>query len=248
MVFTEEYEVTFEDCSRSSEMTLESILRIAENAASHHSDRADDNVFVSSLNDGIAWVLVEWNVNIIKMPKYREKLNVSTWSRHSENIRSVKREFLICDTDGNHCIEILTKFMLIDRNTGIPLRITSDTVARYKPEDRAVFDESSLKLIKEPEVFDSETTIQLRRIDIDFNDHVHNLNYLMFAMEALPEEVYKNAQYSFMRIIYRRAMTAKDAAAVCKYAKVGNDHTVCIYSKADDVLKCIIVLTEKINP
>ncbi len=245
MVYTEEYEVTFEDCGKSSEMTLESILRVAENAASRHSDRADDNVISSSMNDGIAWVLVEWNVRLVRIPKYCEKLTVSTWSKGSENIRSVKREFLICDSNGSHCVEILTKFMLIDRKTGVPIRITQEIVEKYKPEDRTVFDESSLKIIKEPSEFENEIVIPLRRSDIDFNEHVHNLNYLVFAQEALPDDVYKNAQYSFMRIIYRRAMTAKDVAAVCKYAKAGDTHTVCIYSQADNVLKCIVAFTEK---
>lgn len=245
MVYTEEYEVTFEDCALTSKMTLESILKVAENAASKHSDKADDNVFDSSLNDGIAWVLVEWNLNILKTPKYRDKVTVSTWSRQSDNARSVKREFLISDNMGEHCVEILTKFMLIDRKNGLPLRITDEVIGRYKPEDKVVFDESSLNLIKEPACFENEITIPLRRTDIDFNEHVHNLNYLIFAQEALPEDIYKNAEYSFLRIIYRRAMTADDVAAVCRYSREGKEHTVCIYSQKDNALKCIIVFTEK---
>ncbi|MBQ2661187.1 MAG: hypothetical protein IJF80_00865 [Clostridia bacterium] len=245
MIYTRDYEVAFEDCENSMKMSLKGILRAIENVASLHSDRANDNVIDSSVNNGITWVIVEWNMKLLRVPDYCEKVTVSTWSYMADNTRSVKRGALICDRDGKHLVEVLIKFMLIDRKTGLPLRITEDIIEKYKPEDKSVYDETTLGIVHEPKEFEREVILPLRRSDIDFNEHVHNLNYLDFALEALPEDVYKKNNYSNMRIIYRRAMKLSDVAAVCKYSRDDKKHTVCMYSKESGALMCIVVLNER---
>ena len=245
MIYTRDYEVAFEDCEHSMKMSPKGVLRAVERVASLHSDRVDDNVIDSSVNNGITWVIVEWNVKILRVPDYCEKVTVSTWSYCADNTRSVKRGALICDSQGNHLVEVLIKFMLIDRKTGLPLRITQEIIEKYKPEDKSVYDESNLGIVHEPKEFEREIVLPLRRSDIDFNEHVHNLNYLDFALEALPEEIYKRDDYSNMRIIYRRAMKSSDIAAVCKYAHDGKRHTVCIYSGETGSLMCIVVFDER---
>ena len=51
------------------------------------------------------------------------------------------------------------------------------------------------KKLKEPTAFSNEYTYTTQRRDIDVNKHMHNLNYLDLAYEALPEEVYFNQEF-----------------------------------------------------
>ena len=70
--------------------------------------------------------------------------------------------------------------------------------------------EEELPRMQEPESFSSEHTIQLRRSDIDYNGHVHNTRYLDFAMEALPEEYYRQDGCKSFRINYRNPVMLSD--------------------------------------
>ncbi|MBQ9832298.1 MAG: hypothetical protein IJO48_01050 [Clostridia bacterium] len=243
MIHRENYTVAFEDCGKSDEASVIAILRMAENAASRNSDDAGDSVISTSLSSGIAWVMVEWNAKFVRLPKYGEKLSISTWSRWPENTRSVRREYLICAENGEHCVELSSKFMLLDLKSGSIVQLNEEFMKKYDPEDCYAFDISMLGLLREPKQYESETRLTLRRSDIDFNAHVHNLNYLNFALEALPEAVYDKADYDSLRIIFRKALKADDDV-VCRYASNGDEHTVGIYG-GDDVLRCIVQLKSK---
>ena len=47
-----------------------------------------------------------------------------------------------------------------------------------------------LNLPNESEKVKNSLVYKIRRFDLDLNKHVHNLNYLDYAYEVLPEEVY----------------------------------------------------------
>ena len=58
--------------------------------------------------------------------------------------------------------------------------------------------------LKEPETIDREIRYKVQRRDIDINKHVHNLYYLDFAYEALPEEIYENCEFNNIEIMYKK--------------------------------------------
>ena len=80
MEFKEQFTMQLKDIGKDNFIKNRSILEIFENIATHHSDMAGYGP-----NDvrktGITWVLLDWKVQVIKRPKYGEKLNVSTGIR-----------------------------------------------------------------------------------------------------------------------------------------------------------------------
>ena len=44
---------------------------------------------------------------------------------------------------------------------------------------------------------------RIRRFDLDNNKHVHNLNYINFAYELLPEEIYDKKEYVNLAIDFK---------------------------------------------
>ncbi|MBP5451989.1 MAG: hypothetical protein J6Y16_07115, partial [Treponema sp.] len=68
----------------------------------------------------------------------------------------------------------------------------------------------------------------------DFNDHVHNLTYLDYALEGLPEEVFNKRDFKKLRISYKLAVKAGEEI-VCKYAQTEGRHICCIYGKDGDL-------------
>ena len=94
----------------------------------------------------------------------------------------------------------------------------------------------------EPNEYQFETEYTVRRADIDVNNHMHNLNYIELANEALPEEVYKGALFNDVRIAYKKEIKLGDTVK-CKYAIQDDKHIVVVKSNDESVVHAIIEMS-----
>ena len=72
-------------------------------------------------------------------------------------------------------------------------------------------------------------------------NHVHNIYYLDFAYEALPEKIYRNDECNNIEIMYKKQIKLGDRI-ICKYCKEENSHIISIKSEDDKILHAIIKL------
>ena len=238
-----EYNPLLEDFAADGTLQLPSILKILENSGNKHSDLAGDNILKGS-SSGIAWILTDWLLDISSYPKYGDKLLARTWSETVKQPLACMRDFeLFCN--GERCVRGLTKWVLVDLKSGRPLRVSPELIEKYQPEDKAVFEDSKMPKIAIPDSssFTSETKITLRRSDIDFNGHVHNLTYLDFALEALPAAIYSEKRTAFrnVRIAYKTGVKAGEEI-ICRYAECDGKHVICIFG-SDEKLRTQIELS-----
>ena len=83
MVFNHTYRIGLEDCGKENEATNKAILTILEDIAGLHS--ATVGLGLNEINKtGCAWVILKWQVQIIKRPEYNDELNV-----FDENMRAI---------------------------------------------------------------------------------------------------------------------------------------------------------------
>ena len=232
MIVDFDYTPILEDYNSDGSLQLGAILKILENSGNKHSDLAGDNILKGS-NNGIAWIMTDWLLEILSYPKYGESLRARTWSETVRQPLACMRDFeLYCN--GQVVVKGLTKWVLVDLKAGRPLRVSPELIAKYQPEEKFVFGDLKMPKIMQPaaDAFTRETKITLRRSDIDFNNHVHNLTYLDFAMEALPAEVYEKKQASFknVRISYKTGVKAGENI-VCRYTEQEGKHLICIFGE-----------------
>lgn len=93
-----------------------------------------------------------------------------------------------------------------------------------------------------PEEYQFETEYIVRKSDIDVNNHMHNLNYLDLANEALPEEVYKEGKLNNVRITYKKEIKLGEIVK-CKYSFIDGKHFVTVKSQDESVLHALIELS-----
>lgn len=226
------YDPVIEDFDKNGKLKIGTILKILENSGSRHSEKAGDSI-LGGAQKKIAWVLTDWKIEIKKYPEYSEKIKAKTWSQTVNQIFNVSRDFELYSND-NLCATGTTRWVLLDLATGRPLKIENSLIEKYEPEDKSVFPETKLPKIPVPENFESETKIQIRRTDIDFNDHVHNLTYIDYALEALPESLYEKQNFSGLRITYRKPVKAGESI-VARYACDEVKNIVCIFDSNNDL-------------
>ena len=230
MIFSTDFSPLLEDFDKSERLTMAAILKYFENAGSRHSDAAGDSAIKVSETLGVAWVLTDWKVCVKEFPRYGQKIKVETWSEGLVSPFGTSRNYYLY-ADGNLAVEGTSKWVRFDIRAGRPIKVEADLLDRYGPEPgKKVFGGEKLAKISLPEAFDAETKIQLRRSDFDFNNHVHNLNYYDFALEALPA---KAAAFKNARISYKTALKEGDNA-VAKYAAVDGKSVVAIYAAGTD--------------
>lgn len=118
MFFNEAIKPRISELNENGRLSYEAILSILETVGSHHSDCANDNVVAGS-NLGIAWLLVDWRVSILRHPTYDDTLKLTTWVRGKANAVSVYRDFAVNDDNGQEMLRAEAKFCLVDIKTGM---------------------------------------------------------------------------------------------------------------------------------
>lgn len=234
MIYTENVKIPLKDINNDLTITDRGILEIFENVSSHHSDMIGYGV-TSRNENGFTWILMDWNVKVLKRPKYGENIWVSTWARYINGELKkayTYRDFEAINESGEVCIIATSKWVVINTETRRIIHIDENIMRAYGLEDKSVFEEQELEKLKEPKEFIFESEYIVKRSDVDFVSHVHNLYYIDLAYNALPENVYNLKPFSQVRIAYKKEIKLGDKIK-CKYTKQNEMHIVCIFDEQD---------------
>lgn len=217
MIYNNEYVIGIEQTGVNNLITNKGILSIMEDIASLHSAEVGYGLLdIEKIRRG--WILLDWQIKVIKRPKYNEKLSVSTWSRGFERACAY-RDYEFKNADGEVIIIGTSRWILFDIDKRRPIRLTEDITSLYDSETTLnVFGEDIKDIGFDESMVADVQGLQYRvmRRDIDINNHMHNINYLEVALEALPENVYEKMHFENLRIQYKREIKYGDTVE-CRY-------------------------------
>ena len=238
MIYKEKFKIGLKDVWAKDEVSNIAILEYLEDIAAHHSDSVGIGINTTE-ETHLNWLLLDWELEVLKRPRYGQVLDIHTWSRGIEKFYAF-RDFEIYDEENNLCAIATSKWLLVDSKTEKIARVEPEIADRYQSEvGKCVFQEEKIKKIKEPEEYISEMTYTTRRRDIDVIGHMHNLYYLYLAYETLPENEYNKRPFNHVRIQYKNQIKLGETAK-CKYAKENGENIVVIKSEDDKTLHAII--------
>ena len=215
MKFERSYRIGVEDIGFENLATNKTILEIMEDIASVHSASVGLGVKEIQENNA-AWALIDWKVQVIRRPDYDEEVRAVTWSRKSDRLLAY-RDFKLFDKEDNLIAIGSSRWIYMNLEKRRPMKITSDIMDRYESEDDSVFDEEITKIdISNLENLKEITSLnyKLRRRDMDYNGHMHNISYIDIANEVLPEELYFNKHFSHIRVEYKKEILKDDDVIV----------------------------------
>ena len=238
MIYKEKFKIGLKDVWAKDEVSNIAILEYLEDIAAYHSDSVGIGINTTE-ETHLNWLLLDWELEVLKRPKYGQVLDIHTWSRGIEKFYAF-RDFEVYDEENNLCAIATSKWLLVDSKTGKIARVEQKMADRYQSEkEKEVFQDKKIEKIKEPEKFESETMYTARRRDIDVIGHMHNLYYLYLAYEALPEEEYVKRPFNHIRIQYKNQIKLGETVK-CKYTKENEENIVVIKSEDDKTLHAII--------
>lgn len=185
-----------------------------------------DNYLVEN---NLSWVIIRYNIKIIKHPKYMDKIKICTFPLYNRKLYAY-RKFEAFDENGELISEVDSAWMLIDRNNHKVLKMTDKMIEAYKYKEennnRIEFDN-----IKSPKDFDLEKKFSVRYSDIDGNIHVNNTVYVSWAIETMPKETLINYEAKNIELLFKKESRLNDIVTVrCKLNNVDENieaiHTI----------------------
>lgn len=211
MRYRETVKPRLSDIDVSGNISYEAILKLFEDTGTHHSDSANDRIISREAGD-LAWILIEWHVELKRRISKREMLNIETWISGRIPSMYFFRNFIMTDASGKEVARAQTKLVLVDISTMKILKLTEGLFRSFDPEEPSAFE--TLVKIREKESYENTVPLTVRTDDLDFNSHVHNTRYLSLVLNALPVSQYEELDISSFRYVCKTALDGRRSAEV----------------------------------
>ncbi len=235
-LFERNFHVEICDIDTKNELTNYGILRMMQEIAAAHSDNS--GISINHLDKmPYTWLLLNWKLKVFKRPAWNSSLIVKTWPSSSDKLYAY-RDFEILTENNELVAQATSKWVLINVNTFNIEKTSQEILDIYKPSYTSIFEEKISKL-KEPADHDFIKYYTITRNDLDVNGHANNLSYIKIVNNILPEDLYKNADFRDVEVMYKKECKLNDEVA-CVYSHKGDTHTVAIKSKDLSTLHCIV--------
>ena len=241
MIIEKKYRVDVANVNTSNLLSNSGILRLFENIACLHSDMAGYGMNQIEKTH-LTWVLLNWKVHVIKRVPYGSIVNIKTWAR-TANVFFTLRDFEMYDEKNNLICTASSKWTLINTDLNSITRITDAVISCYEPEEKSVFGENDIVKLKKPEILGNpDFTFTVLRKDIDVNQHMHNIYYLDYAYEALPEEIYTKPEGNDFEIMYKSGAKLCNTVSCFYLSQENNEHFIVMQGSDKKQLHAIVKL------
>ena len=184
MIFEAKNKVQLVNLNTNLELSNRSIIAFFEEAGNQVSE--SENIGLSSIKTTKkSWIVLNMKLEVIKRPKYNEEVIIKTW------IRDISRAFCFRDyelysTNNELLAKATAKWIYYDLEKGRIVNLKEISHTTNIDETRKV----EIQISEKEKVESIKNSFEYKVIskDIDFNNHMHNLEYFSLAEEAIKYE------------------------------------------------------------
>ena len=226
-MYSLKYKVTTSTCDSEGRLKLYSALQMMQDCSEMWID-SEPGVKEYFVAQNMAQLLASRQVEIIRVPEYKEELTVTT-SVYGMKPMFGFRNTYIYDAEGKPCYKTWSMGAFVDKVNGKLKRVDDATIASMTLEPRLEMNYGDRRIILPREGGETQEPYKVLRADIDYNKHMNNANYVRIAMELLPEDF----EVKCLRVEYRVAAKLGDVLAPVVYNVEGR--FIVAISVGDDV-------------
>lgn len=227
--FEREYHIRSYECDKSGQLRLVTLMNILQDMADSHASKLGLG-YDFCVHNGYAWFGSNYHIKIERLPQCHEQIRIQTWPAEKKKL-GVIRDFAIFDQD-NHCIiRASSLWILIDFARKRPIAIEK-AIPDYHPlEERSLA--TDFQKLPPIETVHHTKVFQARYDDIDFNNHVNNAIYPLWAVETSSPEFHDSHFPAEIEIFYKKECHLDEMVEVL----VQETNQACLYlikSRTDD--------------
>ena len=180
-----QHSVTSYECAADHLLKPASFMQYCQEAAETHAS-ANNIGYEWSISNNLIWVEVQGDFEFVRRPEWKETINIRSNTGKASALQA-RRFVELSDKDGNVLARADLLWVLIDVNTRRPMPFKRINTHVNIPEECPALISTSLEIATE--FTHTETTDFLApRRDVDFNGHINNSAYLIWALDTLPAE------------------------------------------------------------
>lgn len=219
LTYTQKFIVCRTDGDHLGNVKLGSLLRYAQQVATAHAEAVGltDEVYRETHT---AYVLAKLALHVVRLPRVDEELTVVTQPERCKRAVN-KRITRFYDADGAEVAVMDSRWVLIDTEKRIILRKHPEQFADLWAEDIPF--ELPIKLPRiaadDCENLGEQTAVYSR---CDMNGHLNNTRYADIICDAVPWEVWDNAQIRDFTISYHREVPRGESFTLRRAALEGD--------------------------
>lgn len=203
MMYSFDSRVRYSEVNQDRELTLESLIDYFQDCSTFQSEECGCG-FDSLEPRNLAWMILSWQVQILRRPVLGERISVQTWAYAFKAFYGY-RNYALADSGGNYLAKANSVWVLMDTLTGHPGKADQGLVSGYGLEPRLPMPEFPRK-IRMPEGGIRMEGFPVTRNQLDTNHHVNNGQYIQMAEAYLPE----GFEPGFLRVEYRKQARLHD--------------------------------------
>ena len=241
MKIEQTYKIGLREVGMRNELTNYGILAFLEDIATYHSGLVGYGVEDVEKNNG-AFLILDWNLEVYKRLKFNDIIKVRTYALPVEKPTfHCYRNFDVYDEKNEIIAKAISKWLFYNFEKRKIIKLDSEMMQGYNPEGNLTETEKKITKLVEPENYEKNIEYQVRRSDIDVNNHVNNLVYLKIANEILPDDVYFSNESNNLRITYKHQIKLGETVKLY-YTRADNKNIITIKSQDDTKLHAIVEL------
>ncbi|CUU51159.1 acyl-[acyl-carrier-protein] thioesterase [Clostridium beijerinckii] len=205
--FTKKYEIHYYEVNSNLRCKLSSIIDFVCDVGTQQSEALGGGIDYCTKNN-CAWVFYKYDIKMYRYPMFGEIISVTTEAIGFKKFYGL-RKYTINDQNNNVIGEALALFFLINIDKRRPMRIQDEQYHIYGVDGDVDYDISMDKIERtNDEQYYKQFSI--RYSDIDSNNHVNNVKYVEWAMEAVPLDIINNYTLKRIKVVFEKETTYGD--------------------------------------
>ena len=242
-MYTFNSRIRYSEVDKNAELTIESLIDYFQDCSTFQTQ--DGPAPMEYLREnGMAWVLNSWQINIKRLPKLCEKVTIGTVPYMLKGPLGF-RNFFMDTEDGERVAVANSIWTLFDFVKGVPCKVTQRIVDAYPLDDKLSMEymDRKIALPSDGRRFDAKEII-VKEHHLDTNNHVNNGQYIRMAISRIPEQ---DIKVCAMRAEYKKQAFLSDVLHPIVIMNNMGDNKVYTVSLNDDNGLAVCVVEIKCN-
>ena len=202
--FEKEYLIHYYETGRRQELRITSLMNYFEEVALLQSEERKVGLDYYQKNQ-VVWMLHKWDITIHRNPVFGQQILVRTLPVAMTGFMGYRR-FWVFDQGGETLVSATSAWIFVNTRNKRPIRVTEDMKIAYRNEDSP---EDKLEMADIPSLQKTDFAREffVRQADIDINEHVNNVRYVDWALEAIPPELKQENRLENIQIVFKKETT-----------------------------------------
>lgn len=211
-IYQQSFNVDYFDCDTHGKLKIVDLCKLLQLTSSTHAVLGGISLWDLQKYHQ-AWVLNKFRIEIKEMPSWQDNITISTWIQKLDGVRSI-RNFQV-HLNGKAIIDASSLWVIINTQKRRPQAIAIDHDHFVKYPDKKAFD-SDFCLFPKNKQLDLLTEDFVRYSDLDMVNHVTNIKYMEWVIDAIKQHQINFENPLVVDMIFQKELLFQDKYHISK--------------------------------